>query len=1501
MAQKGKPVKTPSLESQGEDNDCSDQKPKLSFNIKSQSAFSENGIIVRPLAINSLNNASKISGDNLSENSVNAASSGEKEENRSDSGNQNLEDAEPSRVKDSASEEATKLKRREESNSRLQRERGYSKSPRRSKKKEKQKEEKQSRKQSKDRGSKRKHRERSYSKNRSRNRSRSSESLERKSSEKHVKSSRKRKSEKDRRPSDRKGKIESGKRSKSRSKSRSRSHRRDESKPEMLKKVKKEKHSKHSRNESKQKSTKKDLSDELSDLKSLLNDDEPSKNKSAKKDKKMKEKQEFLMDVMDSEKNFDNSRGASECLSKSISGSDKRKADRSADESAAAIDDLEITIVNDRLKDEESVKVKKTHQKQFSFNDSKLRTSEKSDEKHRRKRKMGDNKSTGESSGKVGNKVSESDMGISNDIVEEKTKISSFQVTELLSKRDSRQPSLSEVNSNEEMDYDLVFMKSNDETIELRKPIVEKHLPETQENSTKSARNSLSFVPKQVKSRQKDNVETGNRELSQLQADSSMKETTELCKVEMKSQSLGTKLLDSDNPEKLVANQVLTKKVSGDGDKIDFKLSESSDGKVDASKRRSEENFSHKKDGSSKTVNLSESEVNSDDKASAEKRLVHSDFPVKTSRQQSVKSSVDANESPEQRDRDGRKTKSKTVTKRSKSPSKTSSGASLNKNTKKAKTDKERSYQRNRNSYEDKKVSARSSKEDSKSRSGSYRKEDSHTKYPPRDRRYHSRSRSTSYNSYKRLRRDLSRSRSNERSPFGKRKPDRGSSRTSRDLFSNKKDRRYDHTSDSRSGDRAYSRNETSNRQLDRIRDRDRNRGSFDRRYSRSYSSSSTSSSRSRKDRSDSSNVKAYKAKCNEKYFNTSGLENISSQSTLENSDTLKLSDKQRQMNTNEKTSEEQSDVTKQHQEDPQWTAVSDLCPIKTDPNRGEPIHSIVSQPPPEVPLNFIPNVLPSVVAEEFSGSKAVRKMVDEKVQCWSDSKKVSIDQWLERSATIPNFDPSQFATGLQNAAAAVQRLNQPISSLPPPPPNMIPPNFSSFVQGAPNAPPPPSTLPFPMPPFIPSFLPPPQFISSLNTQLKPGFLQAGIPSERKREENEKSSFSTSSTTKMSIEESNKLFAELEKMKHSRAAAASNADAVGNKTENQATSLRTPTETVAPVPHIPPQLVPLDHSAGFQQLVQSILPEQSRGGLASSKALLSGVSLEASKQPTPPAAEPLKPNSPPPMPSPSYSPSLSPVEKREKKTSKKDASTRKASQGAASVTKSSDQGKSPLASKAEKGEKLAVELPSSTTANTMQGTLQNLQELLLNIKGAANLNSTVEPTLRTSPAVATNSKRKSAFDMGEEVMVPLGLELSEFTPPRMGEDDSTPTPSNTEKLKDLEKLFPPTAASTASSISPVKKLTDVKTTATSLVKSSSSVVDQKKIFQDKVAASAKKYLKPHFVKGKVTKDQYKHIMRRVVNKCTEGVKTYEVKQDKVRKLVESYVSHMGQSKSGSKH
>ena len=1553
---KGNTDKLSALNNYDDDNQESEtaQRNSKPINIKPPTAFSENGIIVRPLAINSCKNNVQEPEDDISDrsaNNVNLCDSVENktlQENSTDKHGGCLTEVVVSDPKILANDIKSE-KESEESRRRSK-----------SKKESRHKVERRSRKRSKDRSKRNKqtYEEENYRRNQSRESLRRSSSSEgkkrdsvRESSQKRLKSGKKKHHGKDhKKHNDRKSKKESRKRSRS---SRSRSERRRD-KSEKGKKAKKEKRWKHSTDDSKWRRMKKELSGEISDLKNLLYDDNFAKKeesyKSEKSTKRNKRRDcksgDNLPDFADKiPKDLDVSDSVKELFEKSdsmgraknLSKSEKNKKDRNSVDAQMTLDELEITIVNDRIKHESVSQTKKKHYEL----DSKGERLGKSDERPRRKGKIEEDKVITENiDNEKALKDSENYTASENNATEKNKAPKELKRSRSQEGKSKEKSSdVSDENGKnlpldlpkENMDYDLVFMGATvGEEIELRKPArSEEKNPKSKNADTKSSRNSLYFVPKQVKNRQKLDfvVDSGNylnenQESLGDSPDPSQSVPKVVSKgVEIKVQTTtGTcQAEEIITPEKVVVSEShknndrkMTSSVDSDKYVKDFSLSEISESSSERAgekirKQSNELNFSPKAinltytkdDGVKSTDRL---EVKSDVKAEGERRSAKKDSSDKRTAksthgefsQNVSKYEEDAHASKQSGIQKPKKEYSPSlVSKRSKSPTKVSKESNKtdekapgDKSTSKSKTDNRRKY-RSKTSSDRNKVSTKStSKDQSNSRSGSYRKESSMKYNPPRERKCNrSRSRSTSYNSYKRPR-ELSRSRTSEGSPIGKRRKSDASFRNHRDVFSNERntresDRYLKNGTESRSASRVQSlryHDVKANRD-DRCHDRYSKRGSYKRQTSLSSSSASSYSS------IDSRNLESHRVSArgrSDTCLNICGLENISSQSTAENNDSVKT-DKPKNI-INEKINsmmEEQSKVSKQHQEDPQWTSVTDFCPIKAvvtpDPNRGERIHSIVSQPPTDVSLNFIPNALPTVVAEELSGSKAVKKMVDEKVQCWSDSKKVSIDQWLERSATVPTFDVSQFA-GLQNAA---QRLNQPLSSLPDPPTSIIPPNFPGFVSGGPNAPPN-SALPFPMPPFIPSFLPPPQFISSLNSSIKPGstgtFLPAGVPCEKKREESEKN-------PRMSVEESNKLCAELEKMKNSRTGLSSNKS-------NQKNDL---------APPLPPPCLPIDQSAAFQQLVQSILPIQQPIGVTSSKGLMStsviaastvATSVASKPPPTPPPSEPIKPKTPPPMPSPSYSPSLSPVEKREEKKSQKAIASRKRSHGTASVTKSPDHGNSPAASKVEK----AIEPSPTTTANTMQGTLQNLQELLLNIKGATNVTSTVEPNLRVSPAAA--NKRKSAFDMGEEVMVPLGLELSEFTPPRMGEDDSTPTPSNTEKLKDLEKLFPPTA----SSLSPVKMLTEVKLSSTTApnVKISNSVVDQKRHFQDKVAAYAKKHLKPHFVKGKVNKDQYKHIMRRVVNKCTEGVKTYEVKQEKVRKLVENYVSHM-QTKTGSKH
>jgi hypothetical protein len=165
--------------------------------------------------------------------------------------------------------------------------------------------------------------------------------------------------------------------------------------------------------------------------------------------------------------------------------------------------------------------------------------------------------------------------------------------------------------------------------------------------------------------------------------------------------------------------------------------------------------------------------------------------------------------------------------------------------------------------------------------------------------------------------------------------------------------------------------------------------------------------------------------------------------------------------------------------------------------------------------------------------------------------------------------------------------------------------------------------------------------------------------------------------------------------------------------------------------------------------------------------------------------------------------------------------------------------------------------PNKTSGSGIASqTLQNLQDILMNIQ--------------PGPLVAKVQISTDKLDV---------MQLRDFTPPPEMHSSSN------NKLDDLDKLFPPPAnASKLKLPRPV---------------SADKSVDKRQV-QDNVAVLAKKYLKPYFTKNKISKDEYKHIMRKVVFKCTDGKKGADVKAEKVKKMVVNYAIHLQQKSTDKK-
>ncbi|XP_063723306.1 uncharacterized protein LOC134851239 [Symsagittifera roscoffensis] len=545
---------------------------------------------------------------------------------------------------------------------------------------------------------------------------------------------------------------------------------------------------------------------------------------------------------------------------------------------------------------------------------------------------------------------------------------------------------------------------------------------------------------------------------------------------------------------------------------------------------------------------------------------------------------------------------------------------------------------------------------------------------------------------------------------------------------------------------------------------------------------------------------------------------------------------------------EKDKELSKEHHEDPQWTAVSDFF-SENLPKTPKTVGNITRDDKLDGDSKKLlaPNFdfglgnLPTVINDDFTGLK-VKKIVDEKVQCWSDLKKSSIDQWLDKSTSSASVMTAKSAQVPMMTPPMPGQIPPPLSGLP------MPPNFQDFLKqqmlprGGSS-----SGLPFPLPPFIPSFIPPPTFlpppmpIAGSSGATHTGFTAPPVTSMASMGFPGMSASSLTGST-------------LHMTSTPNAKSSFSPSAVLNQSQQS-------TDAKSSEPKTPLKDEQNSHNSsqafGFEQLVQKILPAENTPVLAA-KSL--SVTTEMSKTqhkhqqqpetliPTPPSSKPPdKEKSPPPMPSPSYTPSLSPIANEQQEAEELEA------ENMSEIN----------------NEKQEAKLKSVTN---MQGTLQNLQELLSNIKGDSHLK---------------NLNDSSKIDQShEDAMLPIGVSVNEFTPPRLDDDDDV-TPSTTDKLRDLEKLFPPPPGSSGSTtVSPMKKATKPQPMPVL------NKADQKQQMQERVAALAKKYLKPFYTKNKVDKDQYKHIMRRVVNKCTEGVRNKEVKAEKVKKLVASYVSHM---------
>ncbi|XP_075242928.1 uncharacterized protein LOC142337524 isoform X2 [Convolutriloba macropyga] len=769
------------------------------------------------------------------------------------------------------------------------------------------------------------------------------------------------------------------------------------------------------------------------------------------------------------------------------------------------------------------------------------------------------------------------------------------------------------------------------------------------------------------------------------------------------------------------------------------------------------------------------------------------------------------------------------------------------------------------------------------------------------------------------------RKRSTSRSPE-KRKRDRPSRSRSRRRVSKSKSNSRDN---SRDINRSRLRSRSNSRRRSRLDDRPKRsrRDSRTRHGSQSPIKSGVSSPRSKppvekRRLQESTNPKDNDYK---NPINALLLENVSSKDTLDTTGDLnveKFSDVPQQ---NEKSKPiDEKMLSKEHHEDPQWTAVSDFFSenLPTEPKKDSNIENKSINPIAPISntqsFDFPLGNLPTVVNDDFTGLK-VKKIVDEKVQCWSDLKKSSINQWLDSSsndAPVKNPPPNSMANPLP--------LVPPVQASMPPIP--MPPNFQEFIkqQILPKSG---GQLPFPLPPFIPSFIPPPPFLppnlenSSNLPSVKPPPLLPEIPAntatpndksiDNQTSFNKPTSFNnlpnmiykTSFDSQPSFTSQNSFlnqtgFNNFNNLNSSQTPAVinnqpgfnifkpptvvtSNVPEPSTPLNNSATPIsvnrsQTPTkdeinttiqdqkdcEATTPIKDDSQSAINESQSAGFEQLVQSILPSPTTP-VVLPKSLT--VNVEQQKDipppqpqgPTPPQSKPPERESSPPRPSPSYSPSLSPMANK------------------CPDAEEAEEEEQQNSSENEVEEKEA----KLKSVNNMQGTLQNLQELLSNIKG-------------DSANTLNESHDNSKFDLTQEdTVLPIGVAVNEFTPPRLNDDDNDEneiTPSTTDKLRDLEKLFPPPPGSTSSSASPFKKPQQKQPAPAPVL----SKTDQKKQMQERVASLAKKYLKPFYTKNKISKTQYKHIMRRVVNKCTEGVRKNEVKAEKVKKLVASYVSHM---------